>query len=461
MSIQSLSLVLLLAGVALAFSHIRLSGWILGWILLSGALLLQGFRSMLSYFAESGGVDASTYAAANEWMGLGFSLLVFASMLMMREVFARQKLAAESLRAISAAANDVIIVVDNTGTVAVWNQAAERIFGYGKQEAQGKKLLELIVPERHRSEFQVMFDLFGRDGRGSVRSAPSELPGLRKDGSEIVTEYSMSRVTIDGTWHAIYIVRDISARKQAESEIRQLNESLERKVLERTQELQRSNEELESFSYSLAHDLRTPLRGISGFSAVLAANSADRLDATGHDYLRRIQSAARRMGDLMDDLLALAHASRVKLERHDVDLSAIATSIASELRETDPKRRVEFIIAPGIMASADPGLMRICLSNLLGNAWKFTSKKDYAAIEFGRTAAAGTEAYCVRDNGIGFDPAFSGKLFGQFQRLHAESEYAGTGIGLAIVARAVRRHGGRVWAEGSVQQGAAFYFTLD
>jgi PAS domain S-box-containing protein len=394
-------------------------------------------------------------------MGLGFSLLVFASMLMMREVFARQKLATESLRAISVAANDAIIVVDNTGTIAVWNQAAERIFGYGKQEAQATKLHQLIVPERCRKEFENMFYQFGRDGRGSVRSTPAELPGLRKDGSEIVTEYSMSRVTIDGKWHGIYIVRDVSARKQTENEIRQLNESLERKVLVRTQELQRSNEELEAFSYSLAHDLRTPLRGISGFSAVLASNSADKLDATGLDYLRRIQSATRRMGDLMDDLLELAHASRVKLQRQDVDLSGIASLLAAELRDTDPKRRVEFIITPGIVASADPGLMRICLNNLLGNAWKFTSKKEYATIEFGRTAAAGTEAFCVRDNGIGFDPAFSGKLFGQFQRLHTESEYAGTGIGLAIVARVVRRHGGRVWAEGSVNQGAAFYFTLD
>ena len=461
MSIQSLSLLLLLLGIGLAFSHIRLSGWILGWILLSGALLLQGFRSMLSYVAERGGVDAGTYTTANEWMGLGFSLLIVASMHMMREVFARQRLAAESLRAVSAAASDAIIIMDNTGTITVWNHAAQRIFGFNKEEAQGKKLHQLIVPQSQRVGFETMFMHFGRDGREAISSTPAELAGLRKDGTEIVTEYSMSRATIDGKWHAIYIVRDISARKQAESEIRQLNESLERKVLDRTQELQRSNEELEAFSYSLAHDLRTPLRGISGFSAVLAANSADKLDATGLDYLRRIQSATRRMGDLMDDLLALAHASRVKLQRQDIDLSELAGSLAAELKHSDPKRRVEFVISPGIVASADPGLMRICLNNLLGNAWKFTSKKDYAIIEFGRTAAAGTESFCVRDNGIGFDPAFSGKLFGQFQRLHTDSEYAGTGIGLAIVARVIRRHGGRVWAEGAVNQGAAFYFTLD
>ncbi|MBK5106080.1 MAG: PAS domain S-box protein [Burkholderiales bacterium] len=220
-SIKSLSLILLLVGVGLAFSHIRLSGWILGWILLAGALLLQGFRSMLGYVAENGGVDASTYTLANEWMGLGFSLLIVASMLMMREVFARHRMAVESLRAVSAAANDAIVVLDSTGTIIVWNQAAQRIFGFDKQESLGKKLFELIVPERLRMDFKNMFDRFGRDGRGSVSDTPTEQPGLRKDGTEIVTEFSMSRANIDGKWHAIYIVRDITARKQAEEEIRE------------------------------------------------------------------------------------------------------------------------------------------------------------------------------------------------------------------------------------------------
>jgi len=226
-SIRTLSLVLLLTGVALAFSHIRLSGWILGWILLSGALLLQGFRSMLSYVAERGGVDAGTYTVANEWMGLGFSLLIVASMHMMREVFARNRLATESLRMLSASANDAVIVMDNKATIVVWNQAAQRIFGYSKHEAQGKALHELVVPERQRAAFAKMFVDFGSDGRESVSSVPTELAGLRKDGAEIITEYSMSRVTIDGKWHAIYIVRDITARKHADEENRERAAALE------------------------------------------------------------------------------------------------------------------------------------------------------------------------------------------------------------------------------------------
>ena len=227
LSVQALSLFLLLLGIGLAFSNVHLSGWILGWILLSGALLLQGFRSMLSYFAEHGGVDQATYAMANEWMGLGFSLLVVAAMHMMREVFARHKLAAESLRMVSAAANDAIIIMDRGGTIAVWNQAAQRIFGYGEEEAQGKKLRELIVPKRYRAEFEDMFAHLGSDGGEALSSTPTDLAGLRKDGTQIITEYSISSVTINGKWHAIYIVRDITDRKLAEDEIRQRTAALE------------------------------------------------------------------------------------------------------------------------------------------------------------------------------------------------------------------------------------------
>jgi PAS domain S-box-containing protein len=415
---------------------------------------------MLGYFTEHGGLDAAMYTAASDWMGLGFSLLIVASMHMMREVIAAHRLAGETLRIVSVAANDAIIMTDSMGRVAVWNAAAQRIFGYSEMETQGTKLNELIVPERYRADFEHGFSASGSADRGSVTSKPMELAGLRKDGTEIITEYSLSRLSIDGKWRVIYIVRDITERKRAEEEIHWLNQSLEQKVMERTRELKRANEELEAFSYSVAHDLRTPLRSINGFSAILAAEYAGAFDARAQDYLQRIRAATSRMGEVMDDLQALAYASRTELQRQEVDLSAMAREAAASLGEKDPQRRVEFVIAPGMVASADPGLIRIALDNMFGNAWKFTSKRQNAIIEFGLTSAEGKRAYFLRDNGIGFDPVFSGKLFGQFQRLHTDKEYEGAGIGLAIVARVIRRHEGQIWAEGAVEQGATFFFTL-
>jgi hypothetical protein len=295
---------------------------------------------------------------------------------------------------------------------------------------------------------------------GSVRTEPIERQRLRKDGSPIWLELHRSAQRSDNGWMIVTVARDITERKRAEEEIRRLNESLEQKVTERTRELEISNEELGAFSYSVAHDLRTPLRGISGFSAILAAEYAGKLDATALGYLQRIQAATIRMSEVMDDLLALAHAGRAEIKREDVDLSALAQAVAATLERSDPQRQVEFAIAPGMAADADLRLMRIALENLLGNAWKFTDKTEHAKIEFGIAEASGKPAFFVRDNGIGFDPAFSGKLFEQFQRLHTDKEYEGSGVGLAIVARVIRRHGGRIWAEGAVGQGAVFYFTL-
>jgi len=214
------SMLLLLVGIALAFSDIRLSGWVLGWILLSGALLVQWFRSVLNYSLEHGNVDPEIYQVADDWMGLGFSLLVVASMYMMREVLARHSLSEERLRVISAAAQDAVVMMDHRGRIAFWNEAGQRIFGYTAQETQGKKLHELIIPERNRTEFERNFIDFRRTGQGPVIGKTLELPGLRKDGREIVTEASVSGVSVDGKWHAICIFRDVTERKRAEQMLR-------------------------------------------------------------------------------------------------------------------------------------------------------------------------------------------------------------------------------------------------
>jgi signal transduction histidine kinase len=229
---------------------------------------------------------------------------------------------------------------------------------------------------------------------------------------------------------------------------------------QQTAQLEAANKELEAFSYSVAHDLRAPLRSIDGFSQALLEDCADRLDPTGHDYLQRIRAATQRMGELIDGLLNLSRITRGELHRAPVDLSALAHSIAADLQQTQPTRQVDWVIAPKLSATGDARLLRIVLENLLGNAWKFTARRHCARIELGATQQDGQAAYFVCDDGIGFDMAYGDKLFGAFQRLHALSEFAGMGIGLATVQRIIHRHGGQVWAEAAVDQGATFFFTV-
>jgi light-regulated signal transduction histidine kinase (bacteriophytochrome) len=243
--------------------------------------------------------------------------------------------------------------------------------------------------------------------------------------------------------------REIGARKRVETQVQAANT-----------ELLAANKELEAFSYSVSHDLRAPLRSIDGFSLALLEDYADKLDDEGKDHLNRVRAATQRMGTLIDDLLDLARVTRTEMRLETADLGAIARSVAEELQKTEPERQVKFSIEEGLMALVDSHLIRITLENLLGNAWKFTSKRQSACIEFGRKNSDGRHTYYVRDNGAGFNPAYADRLFSAFQRLHDRNEYPGTGVGLATVQRIIHRHGGRIWAESAVDKGATFYFTL-
>jgi signal transduction histidine kinase len=237
-------------------------------------------------------------------------------------------------------------------------------------------------------------------------------------------------------------------------------QGLEERVAERTRELEVINKDLEAFSYSVSHDLRAPLRSIDGFSHALLEDYADKLDAQGKDYLNRVRNGSQRMALLIDDILKLSRVSREKMVTGRVDLSALARSVASELQKSQPTRDVGFRIEDGVVVEGDQGLLKIVLDNLLGNAWKFTGRTQKALIEFGSQMMDGTKTYFVRDNGVGFDMAYASKLFTPFQRLHGPGEFPGTGIGLSIVQRVIRRHGGRIWAEAAVNAGATFYFIL-
>ncbi|MHB8843949.1 MAG: sensor histidine kinase [Nitrospirota bacterium] len=249
-------------------------------------------------------------------------------------------------------------------------------------------------------------------------------------------------------------------RRATEDEIMKLNFELEENVEQRTAQLTAANKELEAFAYSVSHDLRAPLRSIDGFSKALLDDYLDKLDAEGRDHLKRIRKASQRMGKLIDDLLKLSRLTRGDMFIEQVDLSAMARDVIGNLQAADPGRAVKAVVQENISGAADRTMVRVVLENLLGNAWKYTSRQAQPRIMFGMAGAGGAIAYFIKDNGAGFDMLYSQKLFGVFQRLHSEMDFPGTGIGLATVQRIIHRHGGRVWAEGEVGKGATFYFTL-
>lgn len=348
----------------------------------------------------------------------------------------------------------IFFLFDSSGRFLLWNRNLENVLGMSAEEIAGSHTLALYDEADRDKVRRVTKQVF------ATGASTTEATLLTKRGERIPYVISGLRIEVDGKQTVIGLGLDISERKLAEQVIHDLNDTLEQRVRERTAALEASNRELESFSYSVSHDLRAPLRALHGFSHLLEEEYAHRLDSNGLDYLRRIRNASQRMGDLIDDLINLARVSRQELKRGEIDLSQLAGEVAAALAEQAPERSVTWTIAPGITASADPLLMRVALENLLGNAWKFTAKSPGAVIGFGARNIDGATACFVHDNGAGFDPAYADKLFQPFQRLHRPDDFAGTGIGLATVARIVQRHGGRVWAESQPGQGATFWFTL-
>ncbi len=340
-------------------------------------------------------------------------------------------------------------------TISEENRLLEIRTGEAAVAARRARFLETVGGTFAMALLVFMGILFLREN--SIRAnAVEQMERLNSDLENRVAERTAALQT------AIEQVRkENGERLAAEAAVSKLNTELEERVHHRTVELESSNKELEAFCHSVSHDLRAPLRSIDGFSLALLEDHGDRLGDDGKAHLQRVRAATVRMGTLIDDLLDLSRITRSEMHREQVDLSQLAGTISSELRGAQPDRNVEFAIASGLQVKGDLRLIRIALQNLLGNSWKFTSKRDHARIEFGRAQTNGTSSFFVADNGAGFDPSYAARLFGAFQRLHAAADFPGTGVGLATVQRIVHRHGGEIWASSAVNEGATFFFTLE
>jgi PAS domain S-box-containing protein len=354
-------------------------------------------------------------------------------------------------------ASIMVVGLDRDGQVRAFNKTAENITGYSRADIERRNWFEVMAP---RQQFPRVHDEFERLLAGGEPST-FEMPLLTATGDERYIVWQNNPIVENGqTAGTISFGVDITARRRMEEALRTINEQLELRVEERTAELGAANRELESFAYSVSHDLRAPLRGIDGFTQALVEDYGDKLDERALDYCQRVRKAAGRMGHLIDDLLVLSRITRAEMRLEDVDLSAMATDILALLHEREPQRKLHAHVQAGLRARGDVGLLRILLENLLDNAWKYTHKTNDADIEVGARWENNRQVFFVRDNGAGFDMAAAGKLFAPFQRLHSAQEYAGTGIGLATVQRIIARHGGRVTASAQVNQGAVFEFVL-
>lgn len=349
-----------------------------------------------------------------------------------------------------------VLIHDINHRIVFWNTGAEMMYGWKQDETIGELSHNLLQTEFPKPLEEIR-DFFLANGYWE-----GELIHTKRNGERIVvaSQWVLHKNENGEPKAILEINKDITERRRAEEQIQRLNEELEHRVIERTKQLESANKELEAFSYSVSHDLRAPLRAINGFSQALSEDYEDIIDDEGKNFLQEIRNASKDMAQLIDDMLQLARVSRSEMRNEQINLGDIVNSIVNQLQKSNPDYEVTIKIEDGLIANGDQRLLKVMLSNLLGNAWKFTSKRENAEIIFGHEVIDGEMVYFVRDNGVGFDMQYADKLFGVFQRLHSVGEFEGTGVGLATVQRILNRHGGRVWAEGKVNQGATFYFTI-
>lgn len=373
-----------------------------------------------------------------------------------RAAFHELKRSEEKYRGLVTLAQEGIWTIDNNSITTFVNPAMANMLGYSIEEMAGKHLFEFMDD----NGIEVATANIRKREKGISEQHDFEF--LTKAGKRLYATMATSPIFDEQGEYAGAIagVVNITERREAEDALKRHKDELENVVRERTQQLIRSNQDLESFSYSVAHDLRGPLRSITSFSQILSDSTGDRLNDEEKDFLRRIIRAGKNMVGLIDDILKLAQISRTKMAVSTVDLSKIAGEIVGELTPTDRARKAQISIAEGLVVEGDQGLLKIALQNLLENAWKFSSKQDTTKIDFDVMEKNGETVFFVRDNGVGFNPLYASNLFKTFQRLHRSEEFEGTGVGLSTVERIMHRHGGRVWAESTEGQGATFFFTV-
>jgi PAS domain S-box-containing protein len=362
----------------------------------------------------------------------------------------------EKFRNLLESAPDAMVIVDKAGQIQLVNAQTEKVFGYSREELVGCNV-ELLMPRRFHERHIRDREAYSESPHARAMGLGLELFGRRKDGSEFPVEISLSPLQTSEGALISSAVRDVSLRRRTEEQIRKLNAELKQKVTE----LSLVNRELESFSYSVSHDLRAPLRHIDGFTRILIEEHAAEFSGEAKGYLDRVLKAVTHTGQLVDDLLNLARIGRKEIDRKTVALTNIVRQAMASVPVEKERGEIEWRIEPLPEVNCDPGLMELVFTNLLANAVKFTRTRQFAVIEVGSLHNDGADIFFVRDNGVGFDPKYADKLFGVFQRLHRQEEFEGTGVGLATVQRIIHRHGGEVWAESELGRGTTFFFTLE
>ena len=455
---------------------ILMAGWLLGLRLALGFAFMSVLACVILTLAESAGLIEPVPNRSLLLLVIQAGALIFTTVIVSRIVGSYQarledvkRLGTELNQRMSALAAseasfhglfntvyEAIYILDRDGRFLAVNDGAVRMYGYPRETLVGRTPEFVSAPDRN--DLAAVAAMMQRAFAGEPQRF--EFWGRRADGEAFPKDVRLVRGTWFGQDVLIATADDITGQVQAREEIRRLNAGLEKRVQERTSELTAANRELESFAYSISHDLRSPLRAIDGFSHLLAEDYEDKLDHQGRDYLGRVRKAVQRMGTLIDDILELSRVTRQEMRRESVDLGRLAEELNEEIARAWPGKQPAISLPGRCLAEGDPQLLRLMLQNLLENAWKYSGRNPAPEIEFGCETLDGRQVCYVRDNGVGFDMAHAGRLFTPFQRLHKPEEFQGNGIGLATVARIVRRHGGRIWAESAPGAGATFRFTL-